>query len=299
MVSETGNQPLRILVLSRNYPNNVLPLLGLWVEGLVRYAARRCVIKVVAPVPYSPSLPWVPERYRRFSRIEAHRMDDGVDVYHPKFIVPPGYWFHGFESVPYLLGVTRLIDRLRRQFPFDLIHAHFTYPDGYVAARLGRRYGVPVIITAQASWHPWMDKYATVRRQAIWAARQAEFHIAISTALREAIVHFTGDSPRLVVIPDGVDTSVFTLAPEASGISPTQILFVGVIRAVKGVDILLRSMRLLRDRGRALELVLVGESFYEGYRRDYERVQQMADDLGLTAQVEFVGKKPLPELVRY
>lgn len=254
---------------------------------------------MVSPVPYAPSWPGLPEKYRRFSRVERHRREGTIDVYHPRFVVPPGHRFHAFESVPYWLGVRRVVDELRARFAFDLIHAHFTYPDGYVAARLGLRYGIPVVITEQASWHPWMDRFPAVRRQAIWASRHAAFHIAISRALRQTIADFTGESPRLVVIPDGVDTSVFALPSQGSQVLPAQILFVGVIRAVKGVDILLRSVRVLKDRGRVLRLVLVGESFYEGYRRDYERVRQLADELGLHREVDFVGRKPLPDLVRY
>lgn len=295
----SGVGPLRVLVLARSYPNNVLPLLGLWVEGLVRYSARQCAVKVVAPVPYCPRLPWLPEQYRKFTRIEGQHTAQGVDVYHPRFMVPPGYWFHTFESFTYHVGVVRFVDRLRQEFPFDLIHAHFTYPDGYVATRLGQRYRVPVIITEHAPWRPWMDSYPTVRRRAVWAARQAAFHIAVSNAAQETIAHFTGNWPGLKVIPAGVDASVFTLAPDSARRLPDQILFVGAIRPVKGVDVLLNAMRLLIARGRRLRLVIVGESFYANYRREYERLRRMTDELGLASQIEFAGGKPPSEVARY
>ncbi len=294
-----AGRPLKVLVLSRNYPNQVLPILGLWVESTVRLSKRFCTPKVIAPVPYCPPLPWLPEKYARFRRIKSHQVADGVEIFRPRFLIPPGFWYHGFESITYFLGVVSLADRLRRGFPFDLIHAHFTYPDGYVAAQLGRRYGIPVIITEHAPWHPWLENYPRVRRQAIWASEQCSFHIPVSASVRDSIVQFTGGSQKLHVIPVGVDDSTFTLESNGTAATSQQILFVGIFRPVKGVDILLKAMRLLTDCGRNVRLVLVGEGFYESYRREYHRLLQMVGELNLRAQVEFVGMKQGPELARY
>jgi glycosyltransferase involved in cell wall biosynthesis len=287
------------LVLSRNYPNDVMPVLGLWVEGLVRHCARQCEVRVVAPVPYCPPLPALSENYTRLRRVPTQEIRDDIPVVHPRFLLPPGYAFHGLESIPYYLAAVRSIDRLRKEFDFDLIHAHFSFPDGWAAACLGRRYGVPVLITEQAPWRPWMDDYKLVRLQALWAARQSRFHIAISRSVRDEIVHFAGESERLRVIPDGVDTSVFTLARNGVRRIPNQILFVGAVRPVKGADILLRAMRLLQDRGRELKLVLVGDPYYGAYRKEYDRLRVLASELGLQADVEFAGRKSQEELVRY
>jgi glycosyltransferase involved in cell wall biosynthesis len=214
-------------------------------------------------------------------------------------VIPPGYWLHGFEWITYFLGIRALVDRIRREFPFDLIHAHFTYPDGYVATHLGRRYGVPVVITEHAPWRPWMDRYPRVRRQAVWASKHCAFHFAVSNALRDMIAHFAGESQRLQVVPGGVDGSVFKVADDRPSYIPNQILFVGIMRPVKGVDILLKAMRLLMDRGRRVRLVLVGEGFYDSYRREYERLHEMVAHLGLTQHVEFAGAKRGVELVQY
>jgi glycosyltransferase involved in cell wall biosynthesis len=285
-------------VLSRNYPNDILPLLGLWAQRMVRYAADTCPTTVVSPVPYCPPLPFLPENYARFRRIRRRRRDGPADVFHPRFLVPFGSRFQGLEGFAYYAAVAPLVRRIRRTFPFDLIHAHFTFPDGWVAAKLGRRYGVPVIITEQAMWGPWMDGDSIMRRQALWAARQCAFHVAISAALRESIARHTGDSTRLRIIPDGVDGSVFTLPGPDGRHASDQILFVGVVRHVKGVDVLLRALKVLADRGSAARLVLIGESFYQGYRVDYERMRQLARDLGIADRVEFAGGKPDAEVVR-
>jgi glycosyltransferase involved in cell wall biosynthesis len=189
-------------------------------------------------------------------------------------------------------------DRIRRDFPFDLIHGHFSYPDGFVAARLGRRYKVPVIITEHAPWKPWMEKYPRVLRLTRWAFNECAFHVSVSTSVRDEVKSFMGDSDKQRVIPCGVDGSVFTLDEEQSQ-SKNRILFAGAIRPVKGVDVLLRAVRLLVGRGRCETLAIIGESYYQSYQNEYARIRQMAIDLGLRDRVQFLGGKTQTELARY
>jgi teichuronic acid biosynthesis glycosyltransferase TuaC len=288
----------KVLILSKSYPNKVFDVQGLWVENQVRYSASFCEPKVISPVQYCPPLPGLPEYYTRLRTIPHKCQTNGVEVFHPRYLVGPGYSLHSIESAAYYFSTRALAQRLRREFPFDLIHAHFTYPDGVAAVRLGKRFGVPVIITEQNPWGPWMNENAIVRRRSIWAARECTFQIAISKAVRQSIVRLAGESEKLRVIPDAVDGSVFALAAKEASPVANQIVFVGAIRPVKGVDVLIRSLRLLADRGRRVKLVLVGESFYKRYQKEYNRLQQMAGDLELQDQICFAGKQPLTELVR-
>jgi teichuronic acid biosynthesis glycosyltransferase TuaC len=292
----TGRRP-RVLVLSKSYPNPVFDVMGLWVESLVRHSANFCEPKVISPIPYCPPLPGLPEYYSRLRKIPQRRWLNGVEILHPRYFTGPGYSLHSIESIAYHSAARSQARKLREAFPFDLIHAHFTYPDGVVAVRLGKHFGVPVIITEQNPWGPWMDANRTVRRQAVWAARECTFHIAISKAVRDSITRLAGESEKLRIIPDAVDGSVFSTPREQRKI-PNQIVFVGAIRPVKGVDVLLKSLRLLLDQGRGVKLVLVGESYFKSYQKEYARLQQMAKDLGLGESVRFAGKQALPELVR-
>jgi glycosyltransferase involved in cell wall biosynthesis len=275
-----------------------MELLGLWVQGLVRESARFCQVKVISPVPYCPPLPRMPENYSRFRRVARHRWDEGVEVFHPRFLVGPGNSTHRMEWCLYGAAIRKSVARLRRDFQFNLIHAHFTYPDGVVAAHLGRHYGVPVVITEQNPWGSWMDQHASVARRAVWAARQSARQIAISAAVRKTIENHTGHLPQLTVLPDGVDGSVFTLPDKGTKRVHDQLLFVGAVRPVKGADILLRALRVLAGRGRNLNLVFIGEAYYGAYRQEELRLRKLTSDLGLEERVRFAGKQPFPELVR-
>jgi glycosyltransferase involved in cell wall biosynthesis len=288
---------LRVLVLSRNYPNNVMEVLGLWVRGPVRELAKYCEVKVVSPTPYCPPLPWLPANFARFRQVDRKRLDHGIESIHPRMIIGPGATTFTNEWRLYLAAVRRSVRRLRATFPFDLIHAQFTYPDGVVAACLGRQYDVPVVITEQNSWLPWMNDYASVRRRSIWAVRQSACHISIGQSVRRTVEHFVGaGAENLTVIPNGVDPSEFPLAAPAEARDPNQILFVGAIRPVKGVDLLIRAVRILVDRGRPVHLLLVGEAFYSRYQQEETRLKQMCRDLGIADRVRFAGKQLPPEL---
>jgi glycosyltransferase involved in cell wall biosynthesis len=259
-----------------------------------------CEVRVVSPVPYCPPLLGA-STYARFRRVPPYRFDNDLRVYHPVFLVGPGLWLHQWESLAYELGVRSLIRRLRREFAFDLIHAHFGYPDGVVAAALGRRYGVPVVVTEHALWSPWMDSSSAVRKRAVRAAEQFAFHIAVSQEGRRSIARFTGDSDRLRVIPVGVDGEVFTPALGANSTKDhNQILFVGRIHHTKGVDILLRAIQLLVARHPQLRLVLVGgDSCYRGWKMQEATMHELARSLGLGDRIKFVGEKSPSEVAEY
>jgi glycosyltransferase involved in cell wall biosynthesis len=288
----------RVLVLARSYPNNVFDLLGLWVHQLVVGSVAICEAKVVSPVPWCPPLPGLPAYYASYRRVAARRWDGSVEVLHPRFLVGPGLSLRNFEAAFYYAAVRGVIARLRRTFPFDLVHAQFTYPDGVVGALLARKYGVPLVITEQAPWGTWLDDAPLVRRQTLWAARECAVHVGLSRSVKESIERYTGPSDRLRVIPNAVDGSVFTLPQNSTQRNPGQVLFTGVIRPVKGVDVLLNAMRLLADRQSDARLVLVGDAFYAEYRREEERLRTLTAELGLQDRVDFRGPQRPPTLTQ-
>jgi glycosyltransferase involved in cell wall biosynthesis len=228
--------------------------------------------------------------YSRYSDAPADRWDGDVQVFHPRLLTGPGQTMYALEAASYARAVLPAVHRMQRQFSFDVIHAHFTYPDGVVASLLGSLYGVPVVITEHSLWLPWMRDHSLVRRQAVWAARRCSSHIAVSRAVRDHIGEVVGDASKVTVIPNLVDGCVFKPAADQRRVSG-QILFVGIVRQAKGLDVLFQALRELRRVQPTIRLKVVGDPFYRSYRQEADRLGDLAKELGVADCVELVGKK--------
>ena len=49
------------------------------------------------------------------------------------------------------VSVLASVKKVRKNFDFDLIDAHFVYPDGFAAIQLGRIFKKPVVVSARGS----------------------------------------------------------------------------------------------------------------------------------------------------
>ena len=295
---ERSDPQLRVLVLARSYPNHVFPNLGLWTEQPTIRLAQRCGMHVVSPVPWCPPLPHRGpfEQYSRFRKIPHHDQRHGVRIAHPRFAVGPGRSTYSLEARSYVKGITRTVDAIRKDFPFDLIHAHFIYPEGVAAQRLAERYDVPFVVTEHAPWIGWLEQ-KSVRTQAVPAARAAAMVMPVSSSVRASIQSFAGDSVRTKVVPVGVDTELY-VPGEVEARRSDQILFVGFINFNKGVDVLLSAMHRLASQGAPGRLLLVGGSHYRNTRLQEQRLRDQASSLQLGDRLSFLGRRSPREVAQ-
>ena len=105
------------------------------------------------------------------------------------------------------------------------------------------------------------------------------------------------DAARTSIVPEGVDGRMFSPI-SGGGYIEDQILYVGWPNYNKGVDVLLRAMAVLRDRGEPGRLLLVGGSYFRGTRRDERELRSLADELELGDRVTFAGPKPHHEVAQ-
>lgn len=191
----------------------------------------------------------------------------------------------------------------------DIIHAHSSYTNGQAANFVSRRMGVPSIYELRSLWgeaavvenglKPGSMKYRTVWNLELAAMKGAAEVIAISEGIRNEIVK-RGISPRVIdIIPNGVDTSVFSPRDRDPGIVREHDLkdsfvigYIGSIRKLEGLSLLLEAYRTVKREVGQTSLLIVGD----GAERD--ALCRTARELGLD-DVVFTGNVPHDDIRGY
>src|SRR5262249_10717743 len=129
-------------------------------------------------------------------------------ISHPRFAVVPKL---GMTVAPALLfaGALRALGRLRSDCDFDLIDAHYFYPDGVAAVMLGKCLRKPVVVTARGTDVNLIPRHFIPRSMIRYAAREAAGIIAVSQALKIALVDLGVPEAKVSVLRNGVDLELF------------------------------------------------------------------------------------------
>ncbi len=108
------------------------------------------------------------------------------------------------------------------------------------------------------------------------------------------------DTPKRHILGQAIDTDSFS--PDSSvSRSAATLVTVGRISPVKHLDTLIEAVRILKGRGRPVELQIIGEPILEADRQHEIRLRQHAVELGLESLVRFCGALPperLPDVYR-
>ena len=257
-------------------------------------------VQVISPVPWFPPIRQF-KRWYHWSQFPHQEVVSGLPVSRPRYVLPPkvGGYFH-----PRLMyrAVRKSIDRVREEFDFDLIDAHWVYPYGVLAQMLGQRYGKPVVMTGRGEDMRCFPDYPLIGGKIRQVLSGDSSFVAVSEEIGQ-LMRAQGAKPEQVsVIPNGVDCQSFAPmdrleARDRLGL-PSDIPFVvsvGERLELKGFHILVEAIALLKDRFPSLEAAIVGRPGRFG--RDYTTaIEQEIEKQQLGARVKLVGPRPHEEL---
>jgi glycosyltransferase involved in cell wall biosynthesis len=279
---------MRILTFTTLYPNAAQPQHGVFVENRLRHlvGSGKVEARVVAPIPWFPFDDARFGHYAKWARAPRREERHGLAIEHPRYPLLPKV---GITSAPIglYLGARGAMDRLCRDgFDFDLIDAHYFYPDGVAAALLARHLGKPFTVTARGTDINLIPAYALPRRMSQWAAGRADALITVCQALKDELCQLEVPPERVRVLRNGVDLHHFTPRDRAAarrrlGVDGKVIVSVGALIERKAHDIAIGALERLRD----VTLVIAGEG------PERAKLEAQARRLGVAERVKLLGQQ--------
>lgn len=287
---------MKILTFSTLFPNAAKPHHGIFTETTLRHqlATGEVQAKVVAPIPWFPFSHSAFGQYSGFAKAPKVETRVGVEVFHPRYMVLPKV---GMYITPLTMAysakatIARMLDE---GYDFDVIDAHYFYPDGVAAALLGKYFHKPVIISALGTDINLILQYPIARRMIRWAGEQSAAMITVCEALKTEMVKFGMDGSRITALRNGVDLELFSpvdreATREKLGMKQFTLLSVGYLDPRKGHDYIICALTELTD----VRLMIAGSG------PDRKKLEALAERAGVADRVTFLGPLPQDRLREY
>jgi glycosyltransferase involved in cell wall biosynthesis len=172
---------------------------------------------------------------------------------------------------------------LDRFDPEVVLLGGWNQPAFWSGLRWARRRGRPVVLWVESTARDERSGNALLERLKRRAVAAAAAFLVPGRAAREYVESLGVSPERIVVAPNAVDLSIFSVEPERRGRDECTFLYVGRLAPEKGVDVLVRAFRNVPGK-----LVLAGSGPLE------PQVRALADD-----RVELLGhvaRENLPAL---
>ena len=208
-----------------------------------------------------------------------------------------------YEEVPaFAAGIRAFAER--EHLTYDMLYSHY-WLSGEVACLLRADMGI--------AWAHTAHTLGLVKNRTLASgarpepalriqvegeiAQQADLLIGSTPDEADDLIRLYGADPdRVHVVAPGIDLVTFQPFDRAEarrkiGYGPGRLLlFVGRLERLKGVDVAIRALALLRDRDHAdLRLIVLGEDVRDGDESEKERLKAVASASGVRDRVDFLG----------
>jgi len=216
---------------------------------------------------------WVEKIAKKFQKVNVICLQ-GARHYLPENVQ---VWSLGKETgkskIKYIYNFYRYIWKMRNEYDAVLVHMNKEY-----------------VILGGPFWLLWGKKIffwynhragGLMAKMAGWFAHTIFFTSPFS---------YFAKSSKAKLMPVGIDTKIFIRHPEVEKITKS-ILYLGRISPIKNLDLLIKSLGLLRKKTNDFSLFVVGASG-ENDQNYLASIKQQIVDLKIDKQVFFLGNVP-------
>jgi len=259
------NRPLRVLVVTKLFPNSVDPMLAIYNKLQCAALSRLCEVDVRATVPWFPGIR-LARRWSnagRFADLPAEEQMDGLRVRRPRYLYLPKLAGH-FSPEIYAASIWPHVRALKGKV--DVVLACWAFPDGLAGAILARRLGAAVVVKVHGSDLNVLPTDPRVRKRMSAGLPAVDRLVAVSRPLAEKAVELGVPRDRVALVANGINKDLFRVRDRAEtrrklGVEVTgrRIVYVGLLDDTKGVGDLLDAFARIAPAHPDLRLTLVGD----------------------------------------
>ena len=287
---------IRTITFTSLYPNSARPRHGIFVEQRLRHLLESGEVesRVVAPSAWFPSGSARFGEWSVFGRVPARGERHGISILYPRYLLIPKL---GMTLAPLAMALAAL-PALKRMiwkgFDFDVIDAHYLYPDGVAAAILGFWLDKPVIVSVLGDDVITLPRFRLPRRMILWAVDRCSSVTTVCQALKDRLVEVGAPPEKIRVVLNGVDPGLFQPVDREAvrrrlGLTGRVLLSVGHLTKRKGHHLAVEALPELPDT----TLLIAGDGWMEGVLRE------LARSLGVEDRVRFLGHVDQEDLKEY
>jgi len=289
-----------LLIISDRYPHERDTISSSFVKSQVD-----CLKKYFAHIDVIALTPFVPQFLSQFSfmnprwRRDAFAKDykyDNVSVFFARYFTLPFEFSRRLRGDEAFKVAEKII--IRRKMHFDLIHAHFTYPSGYVGAKLKEDYKTPVILTMHEDHDVFLREILSNNRNIIYTWNFVDKIIRVNEKDLMEFKRLQIDESKLMFLPNGYFQELFFPMDSNNArialklpLDKTILVNIASLEAYKGQKYLIEAMKKILVIRQDIMLYIIGQGSLEN------SLQSLINKYGLQDNVILAGgNKPREEI---
>ncbi|MHC6180708.1 glycosyltransferase [Clostridium sp. JNZ X4-2] len=283
-----------VLVISHMYPSPFNSVLGIFVHKQVqKLISEGCKVKVICPVPYVPAFLGVIKKYKSYIDIPSTTVLDGVEVFYPRYIEFPRGIFLQYSGFFMYLGIKKTVDKLYKNFKFNVIHAHTAIPVGFSSMLLDRKYKVPFVVTIHGQDFQYTIKKNNICRKNVFKVlKAADKIITVSNKLKNVITEKYLLN-KTAVINNGINPEEYIIDEQIELRGEYVMLSVSALIKTKGIDLNIKALSKLVKKYPGIKYYIIGGG------EESKNLKKLVEALDLDKNVIFLGKLPHSEVIKY
>jgi len=277
------------------YPNRLNSTYGIFIHQLNRHIHKKGIkLHVISPVPWTLQiLRYFRKKWDYYYNIPLHDEIEEIEVNYPRYFIPPQGWLFQYSGVFMYRGLKNLIQNKT----FDLIHAHVALPDGYTAYLIKNNFDIPFIVTVHGQdLQVTLYKNKSCKKSLKKIFDSAERITLVSSKLKDLLIEHFGHASKSEVIPNGFDPNDIAIrGDDLKKIYGHKLILLSVSNLIntKGIDLNIKAVKELKNKFRNFKYLIIGDGPQKSY------LKKLVQQYGLTEYVEFLGRLPYKEVMKY